>query len=555
MQKAIKTLYLLAVAVLALAQLAYGQGGQNIITTFGGVSNASDFAYGLNGVTAGPLSIYAPGGGTVGPGAGSIIFNTPCVALSSGKNLCPIVNGGTAIVGNAANAETVTWTSASAACSVPTVQVGTCSAGATFSNSHGANEFITTATYGLQEAINVSHGAGTVVGSGGQVAIGAGWATLGGTLATVTAATGYSNVSIINNGGIPGGAPYYGLQPSTLTSMAVPTTLAAGTVVFAAAPVGTWANSAYYFCVTYVDALGGEGPCSLTYNQTPTVNYSVTITSPAASTGAVGWRFYAGASYNAAYLMPIDATHCTLTTLESIVAACAIGSNGGWIAPPLTTTSLRPNATVTTGALASPTVNISATQPQAHTTFAYQPSVSIPLPIQAHYGPFPAYGSTTSGQVDTLGSINLPAGFLNAIGRTVRLKGKITGGSVNTAALPTLTVVLSWAGGTTAGVGLTTCSFEGVAVGATKTYTGPFECTLDTNAVGATAVGTVMPSGYLSLQPSDVSAVAQVYSDSNVAAVGSLGLFAQDTVNIVYTSNTNTSGGPQLLGLDVEVLQ
>jgi hypothetical protein len=235
--------------------------------------------------------------------------------------------------------------------------------------------------------------------------------------------------------------------------------------------------------------------------------------------------------------------------------ACAMGSNGGWIAPPVTTTSLRPNATVTTGALASPTVNISATQPQGHTTFAYQPSGSVPLPFQTHYGPFPAYGSTTSGQVDTLGSIQLSAGFLNTIGRTIRLKGKITTGSANTAALPTLTALLSWVGGTTAGVGITTCSFEGVALGATKTYTGPFECTLNANAVGATAIGSVMPSGYLSIQPSDISAVAQVYSDSNVAVVGSLGLFAQNTINLVYTSNTNTSAAPQLLSLDVEVLQ
>ena len=45
---------------------------------------------------------------------------------------------------------------------------------------------------------------------------------------------------------------------------------------------------------------------------------------------------------------------------------------------------------------------------------------------------------------------------------------------------------------TTAGVGITTCSFEGVALGATKTYTGPFECELLTNAVKYTPANGVI---------------------------------------------------------------
>jgi hypothetical protein len=341
------------------------------------------------------------------------------------------------------------------------------------------------------------------------------------------------------------------MQPTTLTSLAVPATLAAGTVVFAASPVGTWAASAYYFCVTYVDALGGEGPCSLTYNQTPTVNYSATITSPAASAGAVGWRFYAGTgSLATAYLMPITSANCTLTTLELVMPACAIGSNGVFLAPPVTTTSLKPNTQT------SPTVNVSQPLPQSHTTFAYAPTNSVPASFQTHYGPFPAFGSTTSGQLDIIGSFNLPTGFLNYIGRSVKIRGKITTGTLNTAALPTLNVQIAWAGGTTAGVGINTCALEGVAVGATKVYNGQFECELLTNAVGATAIGSIMPSGFMMLQAQDISANGLgPYVDTNTAAVGSLGLFAQNTVNIVYTSNTNTTAAPQLLALDIDILQ
>lgn len=540
-----KTFHLSFLAALALVCPVLAQNR----TTFGGESVAIDFAYGFNQVP--PLTVTTTGGNTV-TGSGTITLVNAFVTLTDGTTFCPLNVNAPVLVGNGSNQETVTPISVS--CGIPNGNNATITA--VFANLHGADN-VASASYGLQEAINFR-----AASTGGGVVLSSGFVTAGGTNATVTGSAPYPNVWLVDNRGdsvtsapLLGTPPYWTMQPTTLTSLAVPATLTSTTVVFAAAPVGTWAASAYYFCVTYIDALGGEGPCSLTYNQTPTVNYSVTVTAPAASTGAVGWRLYAGASYNAAYLMPINSTHCTLSTAELVYPACAMGANGGWIAPPLTTTSLRPNATVTSGALASPTVNISAIQPQGHTTFGYQPSGSLPQSFQTHYGPFPAYGSTTTGQVDTLGSIQLPTGFLNYIGRTIRLKGKITGGSVNTAALPTLTAVVSWAGGTTAGVGLTTCSFEGVAVGATKTYTGPFECTLDTNAVGVTAVGSLMPSGYLSLQPSDVSAVAQVYSDSNVAAVGSLGLFAQDTVNIVYTSNTNTSGGPQLLSLDVEVLQ
>ena len=167
-----------------------------------------------------------------------------------------------------------------------------------------------------------------------------------------------------------------------------------------------------------------------TYNQTPTLNYSVTITAPAASAGAVGWRFYAGASYNAAYLMPIDSTHCVLTTLESVMPACAIGANGGWIAPPLTTTSLRPNATVTTGSLESPTVNIDAIQPQGHTIFAYPGYAgSVPQPFQTHTtDPSRHSGQPHPASLIFLGSDSVVNRRIPEYpDRTIRLKGKISG--------------------------------------------------------------------------------------------------------------------------------
>jgi hypothetical protein len=538
-----KTLRSITILAIAVALSAPAQ----IISRFAGEVNASDYAYGYPGVAASALQVST---GNAATGSSTITLVSGQVTMSGQTApFYPVTTTTPIIVGIGANADTVTPTAVSG-CNQQ-FPVGACTITASFNHIHGASEPVVSGTFGLQEAINAANS--TLAATGGVVAVTSGWASLGGTSAIISAATPYPNVAVLDK---RTGAQYWSMQPSTLTSLAVPTTLAAGTVVFAAAPVGTWAASAYYFCVTYVDALGGEGPCSLTYNQTPTVNYSATITAPAASTGAVGWRFYAGASYNAAYLMPIDSTHCVLTTLETVMPACAMGANGGWIAPPLTTTSLRPNATVTAGALASPTVNISATQPQGHTTFSYAPTGSSPQAFQTHYGPFPAFGSTTSGQLDILGSFNLPAGYLNYIGRSLKVRGKITTGTLNTAALPTLNLQLAWVGGTTAGVGVNTCALEGVAVGATKVYNGQFECELVTNATGATAVGTVMPEGFMLLQAQDISANGLgPYVDTNTAAVGSLGLFAQVTANIVYTSNTNTTAAPQLIALDIETLQ
>ena len=514
---------------------------QTIPSVFAGRYRALNFAYGLvTGTGPAALQINI---GNAATGAQTVTLDFGQIQTPDGVPFTPLAINAPVSVGGPSNLETVTPSAVS--CTTPLIYAS-CTFTATFSNTHGRGEPVTTGTYGLQEAINYA----LQSTNGGTVVVDKPWALRGGTTSLITAAAPFSQVVIEDT---RTGDSFYSEQPTTINSLAVPTTLTGTTAVFSG--TGTWTNAAQYLCVTYVDALGGEGPCSLTYNQTPSANTSLTITAPAASTGAVGWRAYGGASYNATYLLPITTTACTLTTLESIMPACAIGSNGTWAAIFVNTTTLRPNATVSGGVLSTPTVNISNPQPAGHTTFGYQPSGTLPEPFQTHYAAFPAYGSLTSGQVAVLGSVNLPAGFLNVIGRTVRFKGKLNLGSTNTATLPTLNLRVDWVGGTTAGVGVTTCADEGVALGATKTYLGSFECTLTTNAVGATAVGTVETNGYLTLQASDISANAISYADSNTSTIGSLGLFAQDTVSVLYTSTTNATAAPTLLSLDVEVLQ
>jgi hypothetical protein len=193
--------------------------------------------------------------------------------------------------------------------------------------------------------------------------------------------------------------------------------------------------------------------------------------------------------------------------------------------------------------------------PQGHTTFAYAPTAAAPVPFQTHYGPFPAFGALTAGQIAVLGSVNLPAGYLNVIGRTVRVTGKIALTTLNTATLPYITLGLNWVGGLTAGAPIAVCSLVPAAAGSTATANEFFTCTLTTNAVGATAIGTVMTNGYELLTPAAGGALTGATGDTGTAAIASLGLFAQNTLNVIYTSTTNATAGEQLLDLHVETLQ
>jgi hypothetical protein len=494
---------------------------------------ALNFNYGSGNIS--PLRLI---GGPYAAGARTVTVSQG-YTNANGIMLSPLATNALIRVGSGTSQESVTPSAVT--CTTPAVY-GTCTFTATFTYAHGTGDLVASATVGLQEAINY-----TAAQGGGTVSVDRSWTRAGGTTAIISALRPSSQVSILDMRNVSN-TQWWGMQPTALTSLAAPATLDATSATWTAAPVGTWTNAAHYLCVTYVDALGGEGPCSATYDVTPTATYTLHIASPAASTGAVGWRAYAGASYNAANLLPITSSNCTLTTLESVMPACAIGANGTWTAIFTTTSTLRPNAQ-------SPTVNLKLPFPQGHTTFAYVPMAQAPVPFQTHYGAFPAFGNTTAGQVDVLGSFNLPAGYLNVIGRTLRVSGKITLGTVNTATLPTLSIAIAWAGGTTAGAPTNVCVFSGPAVGSTVVYNMPFECTLTTNAVGTTAVGKLMPAGSASVQVPTGAAVGQAYTEQGVATVDTLGLFAQDTFYVVYTSTTNATSAPQLLDLHVETVQ
>jgi len=202
-----------------------------------------------------------------------------------------------------------------------------------------------------------------------------------------------------------------------VTALAVPTTSAtlvcattAGLVCQSATTGGTWPNSAEFVGYIYVDALGGWSVASTTASLTPSASGTnvLQFNSPAASTGAVGWLPFGGLAYNTTtYVLPVTATNCTLSTAFTGYPVCAIGANATMTAP-VVTTSLIPQSG---GIAAAYNPN-----PQSHTTFAYRPSQRPGYQFQTNYGPFVACPAVTAGQLCVVGTIQLPTGFLQALG-------------------------------------------------------------------------------------------------------------------------------------------
>src|ERR1700722_18937660 len=141
-------------AVLAFAAvLAVPLAAQNR-TTFGGVYNASAYAYGITGAP-GPLYVQT---GNSSTGSTSITVQIAYTTLGDGTKLFPLGTVGNSFtIGTAANStlESPTITGQSN-CGFD-AGYATCTVTATFTYSHGNGEPITTATFGLQEAIHAAH--------------------------------------------------------------------------------------------------------------------------------------------------------------------------------------------------------------------------------------------------------------------------------------------------------------------------------------------------------------------------------------------------------------
>lgn len=516
---------LICVLLAVFASLAAPQdtAAQNGMSPF----RAIDFQYSRIFITAGTT---ATGAGTLTLGQGSAVTNGGLAILPFASdaygNFSPMkVNDG-------ANTETVTPT-ASSGCRINAPAGVNCLVTATFTYTHSSYAYITSGTFGLQEALAYANTQG-----GGIVKIDAAWAAAGGTNTILTAANPLPLVGIEDN---RTGLQYWTVKPSVLTALATPATRSAtagATQVIDGTAVGTFANAALYVCVTYVDMLGGESPCSASFNYTPAGSLATNWASPAASTGAVGWRAYAGITGTSTqYQLPITSSNCTLSTLAGVNVACAIGASAVFTTPS-TTTMLAPGQVT---AVYRPNT-------QSHTTFAYAPTGAVPvLGFQTDYGPFLATVGGTTTQVQVLGTVPFPSATLNTIYRTLEVSGHITM-TAGTSETPVLKLQLgpTWTTGTPTDI----CIFKNTTALSAAVYSLNFTCTITTNATGTS--GTLMPDGMAVVALGAGTTAGTAMPELGTAAI-TASLTGVNNLFITYIPTSGTDTAVQLLDLHLRL--
>lgn len=505
------------------------------LSKFGGFINAGSFAYGVSKVVP-PLQVIS-GPNTTGSGTVNLVYGT--VVTSDGVSFSPLNTNAPINIGGNSNMETVTPTAVSN--STPLVY-GTPSVTATFTYIHGDGDSLRSGTCGLQEALNYAGAQG-----GGIVLLDPAWTLLGGTQAMINAAIVPASVSIQDNRS--GGGQQIGLAPSSVTPLAAPTALTTATstngMITGNTTGGTiGASGAYRLGVTYVDAFGGETTLSVDTASTAVVTVSggttnsITVTSPAALAGAVGYRVYMTAASGASLseiLYPVGNAAITGTAVTSTVT-------GNGVLP-----SFQIGTPVTINAIITGT----AVVPAQNSAYASAP-VSIPNAIVPSYPPFTALGTIAAAATGTLGEINLPAGFLNVIGRTLRFKGMYYVTTNGTGGTVTTELILASIYGVTS---ITPFTAVSSSIGASAlTINFEFDITMVTAATGAT--GTVECHGTVAYNVAGgTSPVGTIAMDSIHAVSSTIDLTKQNTLSVAHLNTTLGTSASQLRLLTVEVLQ
>jgi len=462
-----------------------------------------------------------------------------------------------------ANTENVTPTAILA----PTVATGPstgpnpfqCGFTATFANAHTAQVSVASNDGGLEEAINDA------------IARNIGIVTLDPTsqisATQMAAALVYPAVQIedLRNPGVT----YWNGVASGTTTLPAPTTLTAVTALPSATPVGGYGTGTYHLCVAYVDIMGNEGQCSADFSEAGLATGSFIFTPPAASAGAVGYEIYislTSGTYALAYRVPLTSSICTLTTLEKTIAACAVantlyGQNGATA----TVTAITVNtARLAVGLGGTSTTADYVGNSASRTTYIYAPSTHPAIPgLQSTYTAFAGATAPATTVPAVLGTVQLPAGFMNYVGRTIRLCGLFTEASAGSTSTVTEVEFLWDADGSnTTGAGViihgprTTSTLPGSA--ADQWY---FCQNLKTTVSGAgvTAGSIQAGAGFLS-ETSGANGTATAVGWGNAptvgaAAVGSLNLAGEARIDITYLHTTGTDGAaPTLTDLTLEVL-
>lgn len=558
-------IFALAVYLFATVTGAMAQGSPSATANSSGGSNQSFVAgefiankYNNWGAIA---QVYQ---GNPATGSSTITVRGGYIVLSDGRQIVPFAVNVPFVISDA-TPELITPTSVSGCYKSQGLNqdgvLVTCTITASFTYLHGTQAGLLSGTGGIAEAAQDAYNQG-----GGTVVIGPGWSlntsctncysSLANLMANIPVEPNVQFKDTRSNN-----TPYWTPQPSATTALATPATrvgsasgcTGSNTVCDTTIAVasGGFTNAAQYVWVAYVDILGGISKASLTANYTTAGAVEIEFLSPAASTGAVGWIFGIGTSYAAAYWIPPTASICTLSTLTPF-PTCAItntnygevGSNA-FVSKPQTTFALYP--------IPGGVANAYNPSFQSHASIAYQPSALPFLGFQTEFGPFTATAALTAGQLGVLGTIALPTGFLNSIGREIELHGKFNYTPTTGGTAPEVLVDIGDITDFSTGTPKALCTELEVHSTTTATYSVDFTCTLQTQAIGTT--GSIQPGGFLvdALEAGTTLGIATSEQDTGAITAD---VQDQDLLYIVFsqTSSAETTG-PQLQKLDVTVKQ
>lgn len=503
---------------------------------------ASQYAYGVAPNNIAPFVVDV---GNAATGSSTITLRHGATTLPDGRTIYPFNVNAPITVDVGSNAETVTPTAVSG-CTSTTDYVLSCVITASFSNLHPKGVPIASGTAGLQEAINDAFLSG-----GGMVNVDNSWAVLGGTSALLNAAAPYSSVTIEDTRANQ--VQYWNITPSTASFLAVPTTLTAVTAAPSATPVGAYGTGTYHLCISYVDLMGNEGACSLDFSEAGLATGSFIFTAPAASTGAVGYTIYislTSGTYSLSYKVPLTSTICALTTVETITAACKVtNALYGQTGATATVTAI----TVNTAMLAPQLGVVSATtdyvsNSNARTTYAYVPGSRVGAAGIVAISP--AFTITTAAATtvpNVLGSITLPAGFMNYVGRTIRICGSATEASAgSTSTVTQIQFLWAAAGSNTTGAGVILGGPKVTSTLVTSNadfWTWCQDLTTTVAGAGVTAGSIQATDGFLSESYGlGVAGVGSTGPTLVAAAIGSLNLAGEARIDVVYLHTTGTDG-------------
>lgn len=503
-------------------------------TFFAGMYRAVSYAYGISAEIP-ALEVDNPSGSTSGTTQTlNVAFGT--VALADGTLISPLSTTAPVIVGTGTNADTVTPSAVSN--STPQVYQSSSLTATTFAHAHGTGDRIASGTVGLQEALNAAQAAG-----GGIVIIDIAWYLIGGTAAIIAAATVHDTVAIWDTSA---GGPFVsaGLLPTTTSPIAAPTALTTATsangMISTAVTGGTIpTGAAYRLGVTYVDAFGGETTLSVDTASTAVVTTgagstnSITVTSPAALAGAVGYKVYMSAASGASL------SEISYPQGNAAITGTAATGNAGAL----------PSFAIGTSVVINAIITGTAKIPAQATAQVVAPA-ELPNAPYVSYLPFTALSTIAAAATGTVGQVNFPAGFFNTLGRTVRFKGMYYATTNGTAGTITTELLLASIYGVTSITPFTAASASIAASVLTINFN--FDITMTTTATGAT--GTVECHGIVDYNIAG-TAVGSVAMDSIIAASSSIDLTKQNTLSVAHLNTTVGTTASQLRLFTVEVLQ